>query len=131
MNERVREVRDGDADALIRLITACWSEYPGCVMDVDGEEPWLRAPATAYDAWNGRFWVVEHDGDVIACGGVKPRAATVVELKSLYVAKPARRKGTARRLLELIESEACRRGASRIELWSDTRFVDAHQFYLA
>jgi len=42
-----REVSDADSAALIELITTCFAAYPGCVLDVDGEEPWLRAPAAA------------------------------------------------------------------------------------
>jgi len=57
----VRAVRDDDAEALQQLIRTTWSEYPGCVLDVDAEEPWLRAPARAYDAAGKRFWVVEGD----------------------------------------------------------------------
>ncbi len=55
----IREVADKDSPALIQLIDDCWSEYPGCVLDVDAEEPWLRAPATAYRRLGGGFWVVD------------------------------------------------------------------------
>ena len=125
----VRDVRDEDSAALIDLITGCWSEYPGCVMDVDGEERWLRGPAEAYAGWRGRFWVAETDGEIVACGGYRPKSESTIELKSLYVAKSARRRGIARALVDLIESEARSRGARKIELWSDTRFLDGHGFY--
>jgi predicted GNAT family N-acyltransferase len=125
----VREVRDTDADALITLIGGCWSEYPGVELHVDAEEPWLRAPATAYRAWDGRMWVVELDGEVVACCGVKPLREGVVELKSMYVAACARRRGLARRLEALVREDAGHRGARRVELWSDTRFVEAHAAY--
>ena len=127
----VREVRDDDGPALIALIGGCWSEYPGVELHVDAEEPWLRAPATAYARWDGRMWVVELDGDLVACCGVKPLDEGVVELKSMYVAARARRRGLARRLEGLVLEEARRRGASRVELWSDTRFLDAHATYRA
>ena len=125
----VRPVRDGDSAALVDLIGGCWSEYPGCVLDVDGEEPWLRAPASAYDAWSGRMWVVEVDGAVRACVGLKPLGDGVAELKSLYVAAPARRRGLGERLTALVEQEARALGCRRMELWSDTRFADAHRLY--
>lgn len=125
----LREGRDSDSSALIALIGDAWSEYPGCVLDVDGEEPWLRAPATAYDTVGGRFWVVTVDGDVVACVGLKSVAADVVELKSLYVAAKARRQGLGELLTDLVEQEAQARGARRIELWSDSRFADAHRLY--
>ena len=39
---RLRAVVDGDSAGLIRLIAAVFAEYPGCVLDVDREEPELR-----------------------------------------------------------------------------------------
>jgi predicted GNAT family N-acyltransferase/RimJ/RimL family protein N-acetyltransferase len=122
----LRPVRDEDGPALERLIAGCWSEYPGCVMDVDNEEPWLRAPATAYAEKQGVLWVV---GDVTACIGMRPLAPGTVELKSLYVSAPARRGGLGGRLVRRGERWAHEQGAGRIELWSDTRFLDAHRLY--
>ena len=127
----VREVRDDDAEALIALIGGCWAAYPGVELHVDAEEPWLRAPAEAYAGWSGRMWVVSMDGALVACCGVKPVRDGVVELKSMYVAASARRQGLARRLEGLVLADARRRGAPRIELWSDTRFLEAHATYVA
>ena len=43
MNEiLIRDARDDDGDALIALIETCWADYPGCFLDVDGENPELR-----------------------------------------------------------------------------------------
>lgn len=125
----IRDVRDEDSAALIALIGGCWSEYPGVLLDVDGEEPWLRAPASAYAGWSGRAWVIELDGEVVACCGVKPAEPGAVELKSMYVARQARRNGLARRLEALVIAEARARGVRRVELWSDSRFTDAHATY--
>lgn len=122
----LRPVRDEDGPALEQLIAGCWSEYPGCVMDVDNEEPWLRAPAAAYAEKRGALWVTR---DVSACVGMRPLAAHTVELKSLYVSASARRGGIGGRLVRRGERWARERGAERIELWSDTRFLDAHRLY--
>lgn len=46
----LRRARDSDAVALQDLIASAWAQYPGCVLDVDAEEPWLRAPGTAHAA---------------------------------------------------------------------------------
>jgi len=127
----VREVRDDDADELVALIGGCWAAYPGVELHVDAEEPWLRAPATAYAGWDGRMWVVELAGALVACCGVKPVRDGVVELKSMYVAAAARRQGLARRLEALVREQARRRDAHRVELWSDTRFSEAHATYTA
>jgi GNAT superfamily N-acetyltransferase len=125
----LRMARDEDGPALIVLIEGCWAEYPGCVMDVDGEEPWLRAPASAYASWQGRLWVVQDGGGVVACAGFKPHEPGVGELKSLYVAATARRRGLGASLTGLVEDTAAARGVRRLELWSDTRFAAAHRLY--
>lgn len=120
----VRPGRDADGPALTELIGGCWADYPGCVLDVDAEEPWLRAPATAYAAVDGRLWVAELAGSVVGCAGFRDG-----ELKSMYVAAAARRSGLGGHLLRLVEAEARRRGADRLALWSDRRFTTAHAFY--
>jgi GNAT superfamily N-acetyltransferase len=113
---------------LITLIGGCWAEYPGCVLDVDAEEPWLRAPATAYAGKGGAMWVVEQTPAVVACIGLVPHGSRA-ELKSLYVARAGRRQGLGARLVALVEAEAAARGAREVELWSDTRFAAAHRLY--
>ncbi|MBL7490282.1 GNAT family N-acetyltransferase [Frankia sp. AgB1.9] len=146
----LRPVQDEDGPAVQGLIGAAWAEYPGCVLDVDGEEPWMRAPATAYTGdrdparYRGRMWVVEDKVDenrvvededggraglLAASVAVRETAPGWVELKSLYVAASARRRGLGQALVFLVEREARRRHAQVVELWSDTRFSDAHRLY--
>ncbi|HEV3231409.1 MAG TPA: GNAT family N-acetyltransferase [Candidatus Dormibacteraeota bacterium] len=143
----VREARDGDAAGLIALIGSVFAEYPGVLLDVDGEMPHLRAIATSYARWGGRFWVAERDGAVVGSIGIaaadapatpylpEPLAAAPApeqadEIHHLYVHRSARRAGLGGRLLAQAEAAARARGARRIVLWSDTRFLDAHGFYL-
>lgn len=129
----VRDGRDGDADQLIRLMADVFAEYPGCVLDVDGEEPDLRAIATAYAGHGGRFWVAESpsDGRIVGMVGGRPLGSADGhwELKKLYVDRSARGTGLGSHLVRLVEAEAARRGAPVLELWSDTRFLDAHRLY--
>jgi putative acetyltransferase len=47
----------------------------------------------------------------------------------LYVAAAARRRRLGARLVGLVEDAARGRGAAAVELWSDTRFHDAHRLY--
>jgi putative acetyltransferase len=120
----VRPGTDADSAGVIALIAGVFREYPGCVLDVDREEPGLRAPASAFD----RFWVLEEKGRVAGCVACA-FAEDHVELKKLYLEKKVRGRGHARRLVALVEEQALARGVSRIELWSDTRFADAHGLY--
>jgi putative acetyltransferase len=127
---RIRDARDDDADDLIALIAGCFADYPGCVLEVPGEAPELRMIATAYSKLGGRFWVAEQDARVVGCVGFVPLPAqSGAELRKLYVHRRARRRGLGARLSMLVEDEARSRGARYVELWSDTRFLDAHRLY--
>lgn len=132
----LRPGTDGDSWDIIALIGACWSEYPGCVMDVHGECADLLGPATAYERRGGRLWVATDPcATVVAMVGWVPgeggasAAPGASELQRLYVAARWRRRRVAAVLADLVETTATDHGDSEIELWSDTRFVDAHRFY--
>jgi putative acetyltransferase len=130
-----RVARDADAAALIALIGSVYAEYPGCVLDVEREEPDLLAIASAYGARGGGFWVsIEPGGALVGSVGWLPSTGALesrgwVQLRKLYVARSQRRQGLASALCARVEAAARERGAPGIELWSDTRFLDAHRFY--
>jgi GNAT superfamily N-acetyltransferase len=73
--------------------------------------------------------VVERAGAVVASVGLVPRGPSSVELKSLYVARPARRRGLGARLVSVVEQEAASLAATAVVAWSDSRFLDAHALY--
>lgn len=138
----LRDARDEDAAALQSLIRACYDEYENCVLDTEREEPLLVAPASGIARLNGRFWVVDADRNdgstssdvadgIIACVACAPskHGARIIELKKLYVARPARRRGLGAALVGVVEREAISHGCRAVELWSDTRFLDAHRMY--
>lgn len=130
MNVKLRDARDDDADQLIELIERCYSEYEGCVLDVDGEAPELRALATHHAKNGGRFWVAESGGKLVGCVGVVTGSEPgVMEMKKIFVAKDARQMGLGARLCSLVEAEAMSRRSTAVELWSDTRFTDSHRLY--
>lgn len=125
-----RRVRDDDSSRLIELIVAAYDEHPGCVLDLPGVDDDLPAPGTTAARRGSPWWVVERDGQLLASVGVGPlEAEGSVELKRLYLAAAARGQGLATRLIEVVERQAAGLGASRVVLWSDTRFVDAHHRY--
>ena len=123
----LRPVRDSDSAGIVALIGGIWAEYPTIVLDVDGEEPWMRAPATRYDG-QGELWVVPSPtGDgLLACVGWRPKPGGA-ELKSLYVRADSRRQGWGSRLVHFIERRVG--GRAKVIAWSDTRFLDSHQMY--
>jgi len=149
----LRSARDADSAGVIALIAAVFAEYPGCVLDVDREEPELRSPASSFDG----FWVLETDAPepydrlepesrkgvgqaplvtgaecsprIVGCIGLGLHGPGQVELKKLYLARELRGRGLGARLVAHLEREAQRRGATHIELWTDTRFTTAHAVY--
>ena len=130
-----RPAQDSDRDGLIHLIGSAYAEYPGCVLDVAREEPDLLAIATAYARHHGEFWVTIEpaSGELVASAGCLPSPAPEypgwLQLRKLYVSRSHRRQGLASALLARVEQTARERGAPGVELWSDTRFSDAHVFY--
>ena len=101
------------------------------MIDVDGEVPELRALASYYAGKGGALWAAEASGRIV---GMIARCAALpmAHGKScrLYVLDPSSR-GTdlAPRLLATAEAHARAAGATRLVLWSDTRFDRAHRFY--
>jgi putative acetyltransferase len=130
MSASLRPGRDSDAQGLIALIGGVFSEYPGCVLELDGEMPELRRIASYFAEHDGRFWVAEREGEIVGCIGLTPASdPRGIELKKLYVRSTERKSGLGGRLVALVEAAAHERGAAFIDLWSDTRFTTAHAFY--
>jgi putative acetyltransferase len=130
MMPTVRLAVDTDADDLVALVGSCFSEYEGCVLETEHEMPHLLRVASHFAAADGRAWVAEADGSVVGSVACRPvRSGVGLELQMLYVMAPWRRLGLGSRFVDLVESETRRRGQSSLELWSDTRFLDAHRLY--
>jgi len=126
----IRAANDEDSEAVINLISSVYSEYEGCVLDVEKEEKDLRTPASSFAQLGGAFWVAERDGEIIGSGAVMPTDAPgVARLHKLYVAKSARGTGLGSQLLKLAESTAKNLGADKFMLYTDTRFHDAQKLY--
>lgn len=125
-----REVRDDDAAGLQDLVGGCFAEYPGCVLDLDGLDDWMRAPASTRAGQGALQWVVPGEGGrLLACAGLGGSAGGGAELKSLYVGRQSRRSGLGTAMVGVVERTARGRGHPWIELWSDSRFGDAHRLY--
>lgn len=120
----LRAATDADSEGVIALIGRAFAEYEGCVLDVDREEPDLRAPASSFD----RFWVVEEKGEILGTGACSIHADRV-EVKKIYVDPRLRGRGWGRTLIKRVEQTAREVGRDRVDAWSDTRFTTAHAVY--
>lgn len=125
----VRTVTDDDAPALQSLVAACFAEYEGAVLELDGLDAWMLRPASDLAARGAVLWVLPAGTELAGSGGWRPHGPDRVELKTLYVGRRWRRRGFGAALVGLVERAARDRGAQVVELWSDTRFLDAHRLY--
>ena len=116
-----------DVPGILNLIAGVYAEY-NCVLDAENDERHLLEPGTYFRAHGGEFWVVEENGVIRATVAVMLHA-DAGELKTLYVHPSLRRHGWGRRLTELAMDYARSRGKTKMILWSDTRFLDAHSLY--
>ena len=124
----IREARDDDAEGLIVLMKAIFLEY-ACVFDL-AELPELCGMATHFARADGQAWVAVKDARIVGSAGLTPSAAPGgIELRKLYVARDVRGSGLGVDLCARVEHEARARGASYVDLWTDTRFTRAHRFY--
>ena len=126
---QIRAGLDSDANGFIALIGACWSQYPGIRMDVDGEMPELRALASYYAAAGGELWAAETDGQLVGMVATRPHEGSCWEICRVYVHPSLHGTALGHRLLDHAEARAIASGATRLLLWSDTRFTRAHAFY--
>ena len=125
----LRAGRDTDGPDLIALLTECWLEYPGCVVDIDGEVPELHALASYFAADSGALWVGEADGLVVGMIGTRPLGGGEWELCKLYAYSSQRGSGLAWNLYDTMLAHVRAQGGAGVRLWTDTRFERAQRFY--
>lgn len=125
-----RAAMDEDATDLIRLVGTCFAEFTGCFLDVPGEEPVLYEFATHFERSGGETRLaVSAEGLVVGMIAWSPKDADTAELKKLYVDPGAQRQGIGKTLVSWVIERVATGGRSRLILWTDTRFEDAHRLY--
>jgi putative acetyltransferase len=75
--------------------------------------------------------VEEEEGVLLAGGGVRRLSASTGEIKRMWTAAPARRRGLARLVLRSLEDEARTRGYDELRLETGTEQPEAVAFYAA
>lgn len=85
--------------------------------------------ADYYASRDGGFWVaVDHD-DLVGMFGLEAIGAHVMELRRMYVAPGARRRGIARKMLAFAEAECRRRNRPELQLSTSELQQDALAMY--
>jgi putative acetyltransferase len=125
----LRLAEDRDAQDLFGLLSLCFADFPGCFVDPHDDLRDLRTPGKPR-ANDGVLWVTEDEsGRICACTCVDFPEAGTAELHRLYVRPDQQGRGLGSSLVRAVERHAQGRGATRMILWSDTRFTDAHRLY--
>jgi putative acetyltransferase len=117
---RVRRAAAADSKAAAAVVRAVYEEY-AFTWDERGYHADLRDVEAAYAA----FFVAELEGRIVGTAGLSASGS----LERFYVLPEARGAGVGSGLLRAVAEEARRRGHSRLEIWSDKRFEDAHRLY--
>lgn len=123
----IRHAQDSDSPAIIDIVQQVFARYENCIFDLT-EMPDLERFASATQARGGRAFVAEVDAQVVGCVAIEP-SENGCELHRLYVSPSHWGTSIGHLLMNAAEAEATARGASAIELWSDTKFDRAHRFY--
>jgi GNAT superfamily N-acetyltransferase len=125
------EVRSEAADSLVavRLVEAMVTEMEALYDLPAGTGLGLSAPPADFSPPGGAFLVVYEEGKPVAGGGIKRDEDGVAEIKRMYVAPGARRRGLGRRLLDALEEEARSLGYARIRLDTGARQPEARAMY--
>ncbi|HEY0486620.1 MAG TPA: GNAT family N-acetyltransferase [Mycobacteriales bacterium] len=84
-----------------------------------------------FDPPGGAFLVAWLDGEPAGCAGWRSRADGVAELKRMWVALGARRRGVAKALLAAVEASAREAGRTRMVLETGTAQPEAMALYAA
>ena len=125
----IRPATNADAEAIRTLIFGVLEEY-GLLAEHEGVDADLKDIEGNYIARGGMFdLVLDVGGQLIGTVGLYPRNDDVAELRKMYLAKRARRKGIGKMLLELALGRARELGFERIELETSSKLVEAIGLY--
>jgi GNAT superfamily N-acetyltransferase len=112
---------------------ALFAEYMALVRERLGEgftpTEAIFASEDAFDGPDAAWLVVYEDERAIACGGLRPLAPGVGEIKRMFVTASARRRGHARALLAELERLARERGYERVRLYTTEVLHEARSLY--
>lgn len=144
----IRPATQADAAAAAAVVHAVFDEY-GFTWEAEGYHQDLYHLGTYYLARGHRFWVAEQagrvvgtvalerfpcpipglDGEILLQGGLLRIGGCDCSLDRLYVHPDARKQGIGLSLVQTVLSEARALRLTRLEIWSDKRYQEAHRLY--
>ncbi|MET4151917.1 GNAT superfamily N-acetyltransferase [Bradyrhizobium sp. RT9b] len=85
--------------------------------------------ADYYSDRSGGFWVAVDDDEIVGMFGLEASGEQAMELRRMYVAPGARRRGIARKMLAFAEEECRRRNRLQLQLSTSEIQQDALALY--
>jgi GNAT superfamily N-acetyltransferase len=89
----------------------------------------IFATSEAFNGPGSAWLVIYDDGKPVACGGLRPLAPDIGEIKRMFVSAAARRHGHARRLLTELEGISRDAGHATIRLLTTELLPEALALY--
>ena len=103
----------------------------GFEQDVPAAVEYLMRHLNQFAPPAGRLLLVLEDDAVLGCGGLRPIAPGVVEIKRMYLRPEARGRGLGRQLLEALLAASRQEGYQQVRLDTDGLMPAAVQLYRA
>ncbi|AIE88029.1 GNAT family N-acetyltransferase [Fimbriimonas ginsengisoli] len=147
MSLSLRVATNRDVDDVVRVIRAVYDEY-SFAWEEDGYHADLYDLEKAYAAIGDTFYVATWQGETVGTAAlerfdaVPGEIGAIVEhngflrvggadcsIERLYVHPNGRKRGVGQALMNRVIEDARNEGRSRMEIWSDKRFTDAHRLY--
>ena len=126
---RIRPAIARDLPGIIALIDAVYWEY-GERICLEGADSDLLAAHESYGRRGGEFVVLTDEHRILGTHAILPlRAPEVCTFRRLYLDNSLRGQRWGEQVMNWAIETALARGFSRVEFWSDTRFLRAHRFF--
>ena len=132
MQYLTRPMQAADNPAVATIIRQVMTEFGAVGSDYSISDPEVDAMYEAYPAPQAAFFVIEHEGRVLGCGGMGPLAdgePDVCELRKMYFLPALRGTGMGTTLLQLILETAHEAGYRRCYLETLERMEQARRLY--
>lgn len=123
----IRFARKTDIPDLVALIGDAFTEY-SLDMDPAIEVPDFLSFEKSYDFQTKHLITALWDHKISGCGAVTIDG-DIAWLSRIYVHTGFRKRGIGTGIMQRLTELALDSGTDTIELWSDTRFTDAHRLY--
>ena len=129
----IRPIRGEDNAAVAGIIRDVMTEFGAVGRNFSISDPEVAAMYEAYPSPTAAFFVIEHQGRVLGCGGMGPLAdgpPDVCELRKMYFRPELRGTGMGTRLLAVILDAARQSGYRRCYLETLGNMAGARRLYL-